>query len=116
MSALWPAELPQKFDESGFSEEFGNNVITTEMDSGPPKKRRRFTASVDKISGKMYMTQSQANTLETFYKTTCADGSIDVEMLHPRTGSSVILQWDAPPAITPAVSGVYVSLSFKVMP
>lgn len=116
MSALWPAELPQKFDEGGFSEVFGNNVITTEMDSGPSKRRRRFTAAVDKIVGKMYMTQAQVNTFETFYRTTCADGSIDVEMLHPRKGTSVILQWDGAPKLSPVVSGMYVSLSFKVLP
>ena len=116
MSAIWPAGLPQKFDKEDFNEKLGDNVITTNMDSGPPKKRRRFTAAIDDISGKMFMTREQANTLETFYRVTCADGTVNVEMNHPRKGTPAVLQWAAAPGLTPELDGINVSLAFKVMP
>ena len=85
----WPATLPQSPLLDSYSEEAGDNVIRSPMDMGPPKRRRRFTARVDKLNLSYVMTTAQFATFETFWRTDLADGALPIDMNHPRTGVAI---------------------------
>ena len=66
----WPSTLPQRFLAADYSDTLPDNVIKTQMDSGPPKRRRKTTANIRIISGSMIMTTAQWNSLVTFFQDT----------------------------------------------
>ncbi len=43
---VWPPSLPQRPLAQGFSEQAPDTLIRTQMEAGPPKVRRRFTAGI----------------------------------------------------------------------
>lgn len=82
----WPAGLPQNVRRD-FSETSGVLILSSSMDKGPAKMRRRGEKPTTMRVG-FYMTTAQIATLETFIKTTLA-GTKRFSFTHPRTGSSV---------------------------
>jgi hypothetical protein len=84
--AVWPASLPQRFLESpGVEEEAPDVMIETEMDAGPPKARRRFTAGFRMIRGTVRISKAQRATLDTFWVTTLEGGTLPFDWIHPIT-------------------------------
>jgi hypothetical protein len=69
----WPAELPAPLNESGQFAPLVDNVIATQMETGAPKRRRRFTAVPEAYSGTVLLTGAQTETLRTFVATTLQD-------------------------------------------
>lgn len=84
----WPASLPSTFLYNAYTEKFGDNTIVSEMDAGPPKVRKRSNSKPDEFRGSMVMTSDQVDTLRTFWKTTCQDGSLKFDWKHPRTAEA----------------------------
>lgn len=111
--ASWPATLPQAFEQDGYSEPFASNVVRTEMDVGPPKVRKRYTAAVKQFAGLMYLTETQAETLETFYETTTNWGSDAFDWVHPRTGAAISCRFAGPPVLEQA-RGRYVAAMIQI--
>lgn len=72
-NATWPASLPSPTDEGMSYAPLMDNVITSQVETGAPKRRRRFTAVPDKATITLVLTQSQMATLDTFVQTTLAD-------------------------------------------
>jgi hypothetical protein len=73
MPAAWPATLPQNpyaVDGAQYRRPF--NAVRTEMDAGPAKHRRRYTAVPSRLSCTLHLSKAQWATLETFYSTTLA--------------------------------------------
>ncbi len=95
----WPVSLPEKVDRDGYDETFVDTSIRTEMDAGEPKVRRRFTAGVQQIMIRLRLTDIQVTTLETFFKTDTASGSLPFNWTHPRTGTAVAMRFRSPPKI-----------------
>ncbi len=63
--AIWPVTLPQRFlAEPGVEETMPDIVIETEMDAGPPKIRRRYTAGYRHVTGSLKLTRAQRTTLD----------------------------------------------------
>jgi hypothetical protein len=86
--AIWPTannfpQVPQK----GFTESIGVNVIRSNMDSGPPKQRRRGSRP-NTMDLSFIMTTAQTTTLETFIKDTL-QGVKRFSFPHPRTTATV---------------------------
>jgi hypothetical protein len=106
--------FPQKFEQDGFTDAEPSIFIKTEMDAGPPKLRRRFTAGHRPISGTMIITSTQKASLKTFYQTY---GSVEFNFPDPDTGSTVSVIFMAPPEYT-SYAGIYwqVKLQFSIMP
>ena len=46
----WPATLPSPIDESLNYAPLVDNVITSNMETGAPKRRRRFTAAPEALT------------------------------------------------------------------
>lgn len=68
----WPSTLPPPLADSSASFGAPNNVIETGMETGSPKRRRRFTAVEISFTCTLKLSQAQLAVLETFYYTTLA--------------------------------------------
>ena len=86
-SYTWPATLPQVPLFAQMSDDFGVNVITTQMDSGIAKMRRRGRRS-SKMTMTFQMTTTQVGYLRTFVESTI-NGISRFYWEHPRTGSTM---------------------------
>jgi hypothetical protein len=115
MSVVWPASLPEYVLEGGYSEQLPRNTVETEMESGLPKVRRRFTKVFRKFQATMILDQSQAVVFEAFYFTTCASGTIPFEWVHPRTRAPMSLRFTQPPPSFTPFGGHYVRVSFALL-
>lgn len=88
MPENWPDTLPQAWLQEGYQETLPEVMIRSEMDAGPAKVRRRFTAQVAPIKSKMVLTAAQKGYLETFFNTTTAGGSLSFTF--PHDGSDIL--------------------------
>ncbi len=72
---VWPTTLPvinYPSPDSGYSYAPQNQALRTQMDAGPKKSRRRFSAGYTAMSINIDMTGAQVAILKTFYYTTLA--------------------------------------------
>lgn len=72
-NATWPSSLPVPTDESLSYVPLVEPVITTQMETGAPKRRRRFTAVPEAFTCTLVLTKAQLATLNTFVCTTLQD-------------------------------------------
>ena len=83
----WPVTLPTSADSANLSESYGVLILSTPMDAGPAKRRRRgVKPRVLNVS--FVMTNTQIATLETFINDTIK-GTARFDFTHPRTGSTI---------------------------
>lgn len=117
MADAWPGTLPQAPDWSGYQETSPNVAIRTQMDAGPPKLRRRFTAGIRPFSMQFLLTQAQVATLDTFYQTTLTGGTEAFDWTHPRTGAAASFRFVSPPQYSALGPNVYrATCQMEVLP
>jgi hypothetical protein len=111
----WPATLPPRPLRAGYQTAFGQGAISTAMDSGPPKTRKRFTAVVRPLRMTFRMGFAQLTTLKNFYENDCAFGAIAFTFVDPVSGDTIRLQFkaDKPPSIAPG-PGVKFDVSLEL--
>lgn len=97
MTEAWPGTLPQTPLLEGYTESLPNQVIRSQMETGPAKVRRRFTAAIKPFTVNLLMTLAQTVTLETFYETTLNGGVDQFTWLHPRTTDAITFRFVSPP-------------------
>ena len=115
--ATWPTDLPQEPIEDAFEETLPDNVLKTQMDVGPPKRRRRTLANVTPITCGLKLTATQVEALKTFYVTTSVSGTQSVQWVHPRTGVSVDMMFGSPPKFSSLGGGFYLAtLQMEILP
>lgn len=114
----WPASLPSALLVRGYSESLPDVTLRTQMDAGPAKVRRRFTAGVRPVSGRQVMTAAQVAALRTFYETTLLGGSLRFSWREPRAGDATVeFRFTEPPQWSGMEPGLFdVSLSLEIMP
>lgn len=115
--ASWPAGLPQTPLADGFGESAVSSVVRTDMDVGPAKMRRRYTAEVRVYSMGLLLTTAQVATLEAFYRSTLAE--VDpFDWVDHRTGSAASYRFRSPPAYSEAGAPGYwqTTLDLEVLP
>jgi hypothetical protein len=84
--AVWPSALPQRFlQDPGATEQPPDLMLETQMDAGPPKARRRYTAGYRMVSGSIVLTHAQRAILDDFYVTTLEGGALTFDWIHPIT-------------------------------
>jgi len=113
--AVWPVTLPSYVLENGYNEQFPKNIVETEMESGAPKVRRRFTKVFRRFNCAMTMTAAQAATFETFYFTTCSSGAESFDWVHPRTRAAMTLRFSGSPPSFQPYGGNYVRVTFTLI-
>jgi len=113
----WPSTLPQELIEDGFEETMQSISISTEMEVGPPKTRRRLTANFTPIKGSIIVTKDQRAIFLTFFHSTTAGGAIKFTWDHPITGTSVEMKIVGQPKITP-LGGDYfkIDMDLHILP
>jgi hypothetical protein len=112
----YPSTLPAPLI-SDFQESTPDFTIRTDMDAGVAKVRRRFSAAATPIQFTLLLTEPQAVTLDTFFRTTTAGGSLEFNMAHPRTGNTVTCRFSAPPAYALQGHRLYrVAMQMEILP
>lgn len=101
MSAVWPAGLPQNLRTSDLQETMPDTVLRTQMDAGPAKARRRFTAAPRPFSGSLVMTQAQVEVFDAFFVDVVAGGALQFEWKFPRTGTICDVRFTNKPQLRP---------------
>ena len=71
---VWPIDLPQRFQQSGFSQKEADGRIKTTTDFGPGKMRLRYSLSPRHVSGSFYGWQNDKARLGRFYYETTNRG------------------------------------------
>jgi len=89
MNPAWPQSLPQKPLLNGLAEQAPNTLLRSNMETGPAKVRRRYTAGVRKFPVSFVLTEAQVATMDTFLQETLLGGALKFDWLHPRTGAAV---------------------------
>lgn len=82
---VWPASLPCPTDQSVQYQALVEPVLSTSMETGAPKRRRRFTAVPEQFSCTVYLTQDQCVALDQFVQNTLSD-VLPFDWKHFRTG------------------------------
>lgn len=96
MTVAWPSTVPDDFQSSGYGYEAQSGVIRTNMDTGPAKVRRRFTAVTKNHKGSIVMTKTEFATWESWFEVSIAYGSLTFTMTNPLTGSSMTCRMVVP--------------------
>lgn len=91
--AVWPGSLPTSPLADGFTYEPVPQSISTQMECGPPKRRRRFSVAYGRYGMRFLLTGAQRATFETFYGSDLAGGSGTITGFpDPRDGAAVTFQ------------------------
>jgi hypothetical protein len=112
MAEQFPATLQELLNTAGFTFGIGNTAIRSNMDIGPAKVRRRFTAGVDTINCSINLNYDEFTTFYNFFNNTLAGGTLTFNYNHPLTGIEEEFRFTGPPSITP-LGGRYFSISMQ---
>lgn len=72
--ASWPNTLP-KPALNGYGLEPQESMLATQMEAGPKRYRKRYTAVPEDIKGNLIFSAAQMAIFKTFYKTTINQGA-----------------------------------------
>jgi hypothetical protein len=86
----WDIGLPEFTNQSGFGETRANAKLETEMDSGPNLQRSLFTAVPVRFSIQITLTSAQVDIFDVFYTTTCKNGTLPFNWVHPRKTTQAV--------------------------
>lgn len=87
MALLYPATLPQSPQWRPYNEDTQDNVLETQMDQGPGKKRLLFTAVSKFYTINLQLSSAQYDILESFYESDTSFGTIVFEWKDFRAGT-----------------------------
>jgi hypothetical protein len=87
MALLYPATLPQTSQWKPYGEDTQDNVLETEMDQGPAKKRLLFTAVSKFYTINLQLTSAEYDILESFYESDTSFGTLPFEWIDFRSGT-----------------------------
>lgn len=113
----WPPSLPQSPESDGYAESPPNVMLASKMDAGPEKRRRRFTAGVRPLHCRMLIRRADVETLDEFYLTTLAGGTLTFDWTHPRTGAAATCAFTGQPKYTArGYDAWYVDFDYEIRP
>ncbi len=114
--AVWPTELPAPA-LSTLKEAPPDNLIRSQTDKGPGKRRRRTTANVRPISFDLKLTKAEVQILDDFYCITTYSGADDFDFTHPRTEQPVRAAFATMPQYSEVEGVLYnASISLEIQP
>lgn len=115
----WPVSLPQKPLRDGYEEAEPSGAIRSQTDTGPPKQRNRYSATIKPFRMTIEVDSNQLDTFQAFYRTTLGNGVLPFDWTHPRTAAAIAFRFDAgqPPITTSVGANQYrVSMMLEIMP
>ena len=90
MPESYPGTLQDNFNRGSFNRNPGKNLVVSEMEVGPIKKRRRSTLRRDSISGSILLKDNtEYNTFMDWFTSTLQDGLKSFYFDDPATGSQL---------------------------
>lgn len=92
----WPATLPQA-QFLNTSEEDVDSVLRTQMDSGPPSRRNKFSGFMTTLRVPIIINGTQKQTFDTFYRTTLKNGALAFNWTDPTTDVATSYAFKSPP-------------------
>lgn len=95
----WPPTLPQ-IPAVGVGEESLPNFIESEVDQGPPKRRRRTSKGRKIQTVSLELTGAEYALLMTFYEDTLLDGSLTFDWTDAINDTATEFRFVNPPKIT----------------
>ena len=111
--ATWPDTLPDTPLLDGYSETRQQEFLRSEMDAGPAKQRRRFSAATYYFNVSYVLDESQLDDLNYFYTIDLYGGSLPFDWIHPRTGDEVQARFMSPISFS-VLSGQYYKLNLEL--
>ena len=94
MPELYPSSLQDNFDRGSFQRVPGNNLVISQTEVGPSKKRRRSTLRKDTISGQILLKDNtEYTTFITWYTSTLQDGVRDFYFNDPVLGTQLTVNF-----------------------
>jgi len=96
----WPVTLPQSLMINGYNEQRFDGVLRGSY-NGRPKLRNLYRNPPIKVTGTVFLTEEQVQTLETYYKDTLSNGITRFLWKRPTSLTNEYFQFTAPPAISP---------------
>lgn len=113
MSLEWPSALP-KAEARGYTESPPDSRIFSEMDMGPPKVRRRFTAQIRPYEITIQMTKTELETFDAFFTVTTQGGSLPFDFPNPRGAGTIQARFGRTPPQYSSFNGGYCVVSFAL--
>lgn len=114
MPAVWPSFLQDKLNEAGFSYDFGDTTIRSEVDGGPPKVRSRYTNAIDEVSCSITLDYDDYVDFRLFFDVDLNRGATSFTFNHPLTGDPTEFRFKGRPRITPLGGRVFtVSMTWE---
>lgn len=112
----WPTDLPFFTSRPGYQRSGPQgHILRSEMDVGPPKRRRRTSAAPEAFSGKIErLTQVQLATFKQFYRVTLGGGALSFDAADPMTGETRTYAFDGPYTVGAHRNKVDATLSAKL--
>lgn len=113
----WPATLPQSLEIEGYTQSPADVLLRTAPDAGPAKVRRRFTAGIEPVKGKIMVTSTQLGYFRTFFDTTLFNGSLRFNWKDPITAAAKELRFTKQPSWTPLGGTMYlINMDLEILP
>lgn len=100
-TAIWPTTLPQNLRVTDHDETPPATILRTEMDAGPAKTRRRFSAMPRPFRGSLIMTREQLAIFDEFFNDTIEGGALAFTWKLPRTATTWDVKITAQPTYRP---------------
>lgn len=100
----WPTSLPGPTDQNPQYQALVDPVLSTSMETGAPKRRRRFTAVPESFSCSLILTQDQCTALDQFVINTLAD-VLPFDWKHFRSGDPATYVFAKRPTYALAAAG-----------
>lgn len=98
---LYPATLQDNFNRGSYTRTLGDNVLKTEMDTGPLKKRRRTTKRRDTIAGTILLKNTtDYSTFINWITSTLVDSVNPFYFNDPALGNQMTVTFLSTPAIS----------------
>ena len=96
MAESWPTGIPSVFQASGYGFDAQSGVIRSDMETGPAKVRRRFTAVTENHKGTIIMSKSEFATWKSWFENVIVFGTLPFIMTSPITDASMTVRMIIP--------------------
>jgi hypothetical protein len=112
--AVWPSDVPFRPMQAGWSEQPERNVVSFKPEVGPPKERRRGTASGSIVKGTIMVSSAEVDAFWAFYRGTLLDGVLPFTLVHPRTLQPGTWKFEGEAPVESPYGGLNWQLSFQL--